>query len=142
MTEKKLINSDKLLIKNIMIEKSSFACANEDDILADVISNMNKFGIGIACVTNDEGKLSGILTDGDLRRIITKIQKPFSALVNDDVSDYTIKKPITISPDQNINDGIKIMEKNLIWDIPVVDENGFLLGLLHLHGALKKILDL
>ena len=141
MTEKKLINSDKLLIKNIMIEKSSFACANEDDILADVISNMNKFGIGIACVTNDEGKLSGILTDGDLRRIITKIQKPFSALVNDDVNDYTIKKPITITPDQNINDGIKIMEKNLIWDIPVVDENGFLLGLLHLHG-LKKILDL
>ena len=37
-----------------MIEKSSFACANEDDILADVISNMNKFGIGIVCVTNDE----------------------------------------------------------------------------------------
>ena len=62
-----MINSNKLLIKIIMIEKSSFACANEDDILADVISNMNKFGIGIACVTGDEGKLSGILTDGDLK---------------------------------------------------------------------------
>ena len=59
-------------------------------------------------------------------------------MVNDDVNDYTIKKPITITPDQNINDGIKIMEKNLIWDIPVV-VNGFLLGLLHLHGALKNI---
>ena len=38
----------------------------------------------------------------------------------------------------NINDGIKIMEKNLIWDIPVVDENGFLLGLLHLQGFKKN----
>ena len=55
-------------------------------------------------------KLSGILTDGD-KKIITKIQKPLP--VNDDVSDYTIKKPITISPDQNINDGIKIWKKIL-----------------------------
>ena len=142
MTEKKLINPNNLLIKNIMIEKSNFACAKEDDILADVIANMNKFGIGIACVTDIDGKLKGILTDGDLRRIITKIQKPFSALINDDVNEYTIKKPITILPDQDIKDGIKIMEENLIWDIPVVDDKNLLVGLLHLHGALKKILDL
>ena len=142
MIKKKLINSQNLLIKEVMIEKSNFACAKEDDILADVISNMNSFGIGIACVTDTNGKLKGILTDGDLRRIIIKIQKPFSALVNDDINEYTIKKPITISPNQHIKDGIKIMEENLIWDIPVVDDNNILVGLLHLHGALKKILDL
>ena len=69
------------------------------------------------------------------------VQKPFSALFADDVLLHTNLKPITINKSKNILNAIKLMNKNKIWDLPIISNSGKLLGLLHMNDILKKILD-
>ena len=98
---------------------------------------MSKYKFGVCFCVKKDGKLSGILTDGDIRRKILKIQKPFSALLSDDLSNHINKKPKKIKSNEKLLSAIKIMEKNKIWDLPVVDKNQKLIGMLHLHPILK-----
>ena len=87
------------------------------------------------------GKLSGMLTDGDIRRKILNVQKPFSALLSDDLALHINRKPIKILLNGSLQNALKIMKKNLIWDLPVVDKNNKLQGMLHLHPVVKFFLD-
>ena len=59
----------------------------------------------------------------------------------DDVLLHTNLKPITINESNNILNAIKLMNKNKIWDLPIISNSGKLLGLLHMNDILKKILD-
>mgnify|MGYP003330082119 CR=1 FL=1 len=59
---------------------------------------MCDFGLGIACIVNSQKELKGVFTDGDIRRLILKVQKPIAALFVDDVKDYSTKKYSSVSP--------------------------------------------
>ena len=72
---------------------------------------MNKYEIGISCVVNTQGKLIGIITDGDIRRKILRIQKPFSALLNDDVTKHMTKNPLVVKINFGLLKSLKIMQK-------------------------------
>ena len=87
-----------------------------------------------------DNKLLGILTDGDIRRKLLKVQKPFSAFFVDDALEHAIRSPITILPDDSLIDAISIMDKKQVWDLPVVDKQNALVGLLHLHPAVEALL--
>ena len=128
-----------ILVKNLMLPIGSFPCINNKTILKEALDKMTIFKLGICCIT-EKGKLIGILTDGDLRRRILEIQKPISSLLVDDAIVHAIRKPVSIGIQKNIRNAVKVMEKNLIWDLPVVDANNKLCGLLHLHKVIKKIL--
>ena len=101
---------------------------------------MNYFGHGIVCMINTENKLAGIITDGDIRRRLLASQKPLSALFIEDAIKYSIRSPITISNDMELSDAVNLMESKKVWDLPVVDQTNHLIGLLHLHNAIKKLL--
>ena len=103
---------------------------------------MCNYKIGIACVVNTNNQLKGVFTDGDIRRLILKVQKPIAALFVDDVNDYCTKVYSSIRPDSSLKSAILLMEESNIWDLPVVDDEKNLKGLLHLHPALKKLLDI
>ena len=57
----------------------------------------------------------------------------------DDVIDHCIKEPLTTLLEVKLTDALKIMEDNEIWDLPVVNENNKLIGMLHLHQVVKKL---
>ena len=57
----------------------------------------------------------------------------------DDVIDHCIKEPLTTLLEVKLMDALKIMEDNEIWDLPVVNENKKLVGMLHLHQVVKKL---
>ena len=57
----------------------------------------------------------------------------------DDVNDYCTKVYSSIRPDSSLKSAILLMEELNIWDLPVVDDEKNLKGLLHLHPALKKL---
>jgi CBS domain-containing protein len=85
---------------------------------------MNDFGIGCLIVV-DSGRVVGILTERDiLKRIVDEGKKPEETTVGDIMS----KPPITISPDADLETAIKVMFKNKIKKLPVV-ENGKLVGI-------------
>jgi len=134
----KFLNTE--VLNSIMpIEKIPFVYENV--FFKEAIDSMNLYKIGIVCVVDKKNKLRGIFTDGDIRRKIIKIQKPFSALFADDVITHTNINPITVNGHKKILYAVKIMSKNKIWDLPVISKKGELLGLLHMNNIVKKILD-
>jgi arabinose-5-phosphate isomerase len=103
---------------------------------------MGRFRLGIACVVDNNAKLLGILTDGDIRRKLLKVQKPFSAFFIDDALVHAIRTPVTILPTDTLMRAVELMGKKQIWDLPVVNEDGKLVGLLHLHPVIQALLGI
>jgi len=133
------INRNKL-VSEVMLPLEKFPVLKENILFKEALESMSKFNLGIACIVSTDGKLLGLVTDGDVRRKLLKIQKPFSALFVDDALDHCIKSPVTIKPDTKLIDGVDLMEAKHVWDLPVVDATGKLVGLLHLHPAISAIL--
>jgi len=133
---------ENLTVKEVMLSCDKFPVVNQKELLRETIIEMCNFGLGIACIVNTDYKLKGVFTDGDIRRLILKVQKPIAALYVDDVIDYSTKEYISIMPETSLKNAVLIMEKLNIWDLPVVNEQKYLEGLLHLHPALKKLLDI
>lgn len=131
-----------MLVKDVMLAPHAFPVLNEKTLLKEALEAMGKSHLGIACVVDGERRLLGILTDGDIRRKLLKVQKPFSAFFVDDALVHCVRKPTTIQPTASLIDGIKVMEQKQIWDVPVVDSVGTLVGLLHLHPAIQAVLGI
>lgn len=132
--------SDPLLISNVMLPLDRFPVVGRRALFKEALEQMSRHGIGIACIASDEGKLLGILTDGDVRRMLLRVQKPFSAFFADDALDHAITSPMTVSPSDTLRQAVKLMDEKRVWDLPVVDRDGSLLGLLHLHPAVEALL--
>ena len=126
-------------IKDVMLSLDEFPVVTKDVIFKEVLEEMGNKKLGIACVVDENYKLLGILTDGDIRRKILSIQKPLSSIFIDDCLDHAILSPKTISIDDPIIMAVNLMGENKIWDLPVV-ENGILKGLLHLHPLVNSLL--
>jgi arabinose-5-phosphate isomerase len=115
---------------------------SERTLLKPALEAMTRFRLGIVHIVDGEGRLIGIFTDGDIRRMLLKDQKPFAALFVDDAIKHANRRPTTARPDQKLVDAVRTMEEKGIWDLPVVDAGGRLSGLLHLHPAVKRLLGL
>ena len=127
-------------VNKVMLNLGNFPTVKEDTILKEALEEMDSFRLGIVCIVNNNDELLGIITDGDIRRKLLSIQKPLPAFFVDDAINQAIKNPITISSEASLSEGIIIMEENQIWDLPVVSD-GELVGLLHLHSAIKGLLQ-
>ena len=133
---------EQILVKDVMMNCDSFPVVNDRELLRETIIEMCNYGLGVACIVNANNQLKGVFTDGDIRRLILKVQKPIAALFVDDVYDYCTKIYSSIRPDSSLKSAILLMEELNIWDLPVVDNETNLKGLLHLHPALKKLLGI
>ena len=125
--------------KDIMIKLGEFPVVPYNMMLKETLEEMNKFKLGIACLVDKKNILKGIITDGDIRRKLLNDQKPFSAFFVDDCIKHAVKKPKILSPNKNIKETLKMMSKNEIWDVPIV-QNKKLVGLVHLHQSMKRLI--
>ena len=132
--------NNEMLVGDVMMPLDRIAVIGETVIMKEAFEEMGRSGLGIASIVDDKNKLLGILTDGDIRRKLLKVQKPFSALLVDDALDHAIRSPMTILPSNKLVYAIGLMGQKKIWDLPVVDDKGALVGLLHLHPAIKVLL--
>jgi DeoR family transcriptional regulator, catabolite repression regulator len=130
-----------VLVSEVMLPMDRVPVIQQDVILKAALEEMGRTRLGIVCITNSEQKLLGILTDGDIRRKLLKVQKPFSAFFIDDALDHAIQAPMTIKPDDTLVHAVDIMGQKQIWDLPVVNSQGILVGLLHLHPAVQALLE-
>lgn len=103
-----------------------------DDNLAQVIIEMTKKRLGAAVVT-DNGKLLGIITDGDLRRMLMK--HPDIEKIK--ASEIMTPNPKTIDENALVADALHKMRQNSITQLPVVSGEAYL-GVIHLHDILKE----
>ena len=129
-----------VLVRDVMLDLSRVPVVKEATIFKEALEEMGRAGLGILCIVNSNNQLLGILTDGDIRRKLLKVQKPFSAFFVDDALDHSIRSPIVINSTDMLRHAIDLMEQKQIWDLPVI-ENDALVGLLHLHPAVKTLLE-
>lgn len=136
------LKNESMLVSEIMLKQDAFPVLPEKTLFKEALEAMGRSNLGIACIVDAQEKLLGILTDGDIRRKLLRVQKPFSAFFVDDALIHSIRVPTTIRPSQTLIDGIELMEKKQIWDLPVVDSSGKLVGLLHLHPVVQALLGI
>jgi len=136
------ISKAEMPVRQVLLPLSRFPVVTPTTLLKTTLELMNKLRLGVAAVIDGDGKLQGVFTDGDVRRLLMRDQKPFPHLFADDIIRHVTRNPTTIGPDASLAQAIKVMESKEIWDLPVVDVDGKLVGLLHLHPAIKAVLEL
>ena len=134
-------SNNKILVSDVMMTSGQFAVIKETTLLKEALEDMEEYSLGIVCIVDNENKLCGILTDGDIRRKLLKVQKPFSAFFVDDASIHSIGNPVCCKANDSLNTVVSIMGEKKVWDLPVIDKDQKLLGLLHLHPAVKALLE-
>lgn len=101
--------------------------------LKDVIMEMTQRRLGVTAVADETGLLLGIITDGDLRRMLNK-NIPIDQV---EAVDIMTKNPKTIGPEELAVTALDILRKNEITQLAVTD-NGLYLGIIHLHDLIKE----
>lgn len=100
--------------------------------LKEAIVRMSEKGLGMLAVTDAEGRLKGVFTDGDLRRLFQE-RDSFAGLKVDDIMHAS---PKTISADRLATEALKAMQSGHVNGLLVVEENGVLIGALNMHDLL------
>ena len=100
-----------------------------DASLSDALLEISRKGMAMTAVVDARGRVAGIFTDGDLRRLIEKTQN----FADVSVADVMHPKPRTIEPDRLAAEAADVMEAHRINQLLVVDDAGALVGALHIH---------
>jgi arabinose-5-phosphate isomerase len=98
--------------------------------MPDVIYEMSRKGLGLAAVTDADGKLLGIITDGDLRRVMQQRKQNVLELT---ARDCMTQNPVRLARTELAAAALRIMEEKKITSVLVVDEDGRLEGVVHIH---------
>jgi arabinose-5-phosphate isomerase len=98
--------------------------------MPDVIYEMSRKGLGLTAVTEANGRLLGLITDGDLRRVMQKRQHDVLDLT---AADCMTRDPVTLSRRELAASALRLMEDRKITSVIVVDEAGRFEGVVHIH---------
>ncbi len=130
-----------ITVEQVLLPLDRVPVLNPHDLFRDALEAMSQARLGVVSIVDSEGKLIGIVTDGDVRRVLLKTQKPLAALFMDDVITHSMATPTTVELDSSLADAVDLMGQKQIWDLPVVDGDGRLCGLLHLHPAIEALME-
>ncbi len=122
-----------LKIEEIMIKGKDIPIINENASIKDTILVITSKRLGTTCVVNKEGILTGIITDGDLRRLLEKTLD-IKDLV---AAEIMTRNPKTISKDLLASFALQQMETFKITSLIVTDKNSKPEGIVHLHDLVK-----
>lgn len=121
-------------VKEIHHTGESIPLVKPDASMKEMLVEMTSKRLGCVLTVDDDGKLTGIFTDGDLRRITEKYDNFYSLKAGD----VMIKAPKAVEAESLIDRALAMMEASSITQLPTVDKAGKLLGVIHLHDILKS----
>lgn len=122
------------VVKDLMLkDKSKLPIVHENDTFLETVDLISKKKLGCALVVDKDNKLKGLLTDGDIRRIL--LRYPDISILR--IKDVMTINPKTISPDDMASKALAYMEKYSITSLAVCDENNVPTGILHIHDLLR-----
>lgn len=119
-----------LRVEHLMHSGEAMPSVAANAAMSDVFHEMSAKGLGMTTVLETDGRLAGILTDGDLRRLMEKHR---GAVLEMRAADGMTKSPQTIGPHVLASEALNLMEKKKITSVVVVDEAQRVLGVVHLH---------
>jgi len=119
-----------LRVENLMHAGEAMPRVSANAKMPDVIYEISKKGLGMTTVVDAEGRLAGILTDGDLRRLM---QKRGAATMDLVVGECLNPNPQTLEGGELAGSALRIMEERKITSLVVVDAERKPIGVVHLH---------
>jgi arabinose-5-phosphate isomerase len=119
-----------LRVEHLMHAGDALPRVSPETRMPDAFHEMSKKGLGMTTVIQPDGRLAGIITDGDLRRLM---EKHHGATLEMTAGACMTRNPQTIGPHVLASEALNVMEKRKITSIAVVDEAGGVLGVVHLH---------
>ena len=117
----------------MMSEDRKLPVADEDTKFIDLIKLISEYKLGMAMLVDKSGKLTGILTDGDIRRTILK----YPDISNLIAKDVMTMNPKTVRTTDFAASTLHLMEKYSITTLAVVNDNNEPIGVVHIHDILK-----
>ncbi len=124
------LGSNFLKVQDLMRLHKDIPLVEKDKKMSEVLLEMTSKHLGCTGITNNSGKLLGIITDGDLRRHIDR------DFLDHDAEEIMTKDPITTTPTTLAAEAIAIMNKKNITSLFVLDAEK-IVGILHLHDCLR-----
>ena len=123
-----------LAISEVMLTGERIPLTRPDHSLPQAIAEMDDKQLGAALVADRHRTLKGIITDGDLRRALKK----WGSILDKKAKEVMTPNPRTIGPGALASQALELMEHRAITVLPVTDEAGKVLGIVHLHDLLGR----
>lgn len=118
-----------LRVRELMHGGDTAASVPASASMRETIYEMSKKGLGITAVVDDEGRLAGCISDGDLRRLLEHDVDPLGKTAGECMT----PRPTTMAGGELAPAALKTMEDRRITSLFVVDDAGRLEGIVHLH---------
>lgn len=122
-----------LRVKDLYVQNQRPAIA-PDAVLKEIIISISGSRLGVTVVTDSTQKVLGVITDGDLRRMLERE----SELTSVRAEKIMTRNPKQIGPDAMAIEALDLLRKHDITQLVVVDTNQEYLGVLHLHDLIKE----
>lgn len=122
-----------LKVEELMVVGNEVPIVHISTPMRETIIEMTSKRLGATCVVNDEGKLVGIITDGDLRRLLQRTENVFALTAGDVMT----KNPKTIKKDALAVTALQQMETYNITQLVVIDDEKKPIGMIHIHDLVK-----
>lgn len=120
-------------VRDVMRQGESLPKVQEDTDLSTALFEITKKGMAMTTVVDPEGRLLGVFTDGDLRRLL-ETRDSFKGLT---IGQVMHRNPRTVKAEQLAVEAVQIMETYRINQLPVIDESHNLIGALHIHDLTR-----
>lgn len=124
----------KVRVSEVMLTGDRIPTVSDAVLLPEAIAVINEKNLGAVLILSPKNRIIGILTDGDIRRLVVKSASIFEV----SVQQVMTPSPKTIQDDLLAADALSIMQRHEVTILPVVDHNDELSGILHLHDLLGK----
>ncbi len=118
-----------LKVRELMHVGDAVPRVGAETVMKDVIYEMSRKGLGVTTVTDGDGRLLGVITDGDLRRLMERNADPLGL----SAGDVMHSGGVTIGPEELATAALRLLEERRITSLMVIGEAGTLEGVLHVH---------
>ena len=120
-------------VSDIMIRKN-IPILDMNSTFSELLKIAAKRNLGIVLVVNSRNKLSGVITDGDIKRIMIKYKNYNQVLIGK----LMTKNPYTINGDELAAEALSVLEKNNINTLPVIDKSK-IVGIITIQDIIKSL---
>ncbi|CAB3784678.1 Arabinose 5-phosphate isomerase KdsD [Paraburkholderia caffeinitolerans] len=121
-------------VRDVMRTGDAIPKVREDATVRDALIQLTARRMGMTAIVDEEDRVAGIFTDGDLRRVLERTGD-FRDLP---IAQVMTKGPRTIGPDQLAVQAVELMERHRINQMLVVNAEGTLIGALNMHDLFSK----
>ncbi|MFW5957986.1 MAG: KpsF/GutQ family sugar-phosphate isomerase [Desulfosalsimonas sp.] len=121
-------------VSDIMLTGGEVPRVIQSTDMEKTLAEMDRQKLGVIFVTDADDTLKGIITDGDIRRMVVRKTSVYESSVDS----LMVRDPKAVSPAMPLYEALNMMESHQITVLPVIDEAAKLVGALHLHDILGK----